>query len=343
MKVTHTSAISNGGGHQHELWGRQSAVLQSLTGQVAGSLHLLTSLQTKHWWAGELFEFMQQPDYHRDLSQMREESRALSDDLLVALVGDMVTEEALPNYSARLAVMLPDPTGVADDPWSVWQRGWSAEEDQHGAALHQYLLLTGRVDMSAVSRSIYSLIRNGFRQEPSLYQGIFYPMFQEPATQLSHGNVAKLAFRKGVRACAEICGKIAGDESRHAQFYLEVARAVFKADPEQAVQDYATLIRQRITMPAELIDDGRRGAPDLFNDFATITARLGIYTAFDYADILERLNGDLNIGALPLNGTSAKAQEYLCCLPTRIRRAAERSKPSTSDASSFAWIHGRSV
>jgi len=332
-----------GAGHPQELWERQTSVLQSLAGQVAGSLHLLTSLQTKHWWAGEFFEFMQQPDYHRELTQMREESRALSDDLLVALVGDMVTEEALPNYSARLAVMLPDPTGVADDPWAVWQRGWSAEEDQHGAALHQYLLLTGRVDMAAVSRSIYSLIKNGFRQEPSLYQGIFYPMFQEPATQLSHGNVARLAFKNGVRACAEICGKIAGDESRHAQFYLEVAQAVFRADPEQALREYAALIRQRITMPAELMEDGRRGSPDLFKDFATVTGRLGIYTAFDYADILEHLNGALNIGSLPLHGVDAKAQEYLCSLPARVRRAAERAKPSTSGVGPFAWIHGRSV
>jgi acyl-[acyl-carrier-protein] desaturase len=319
----------------------QQEVLQNLTPEVASKLHLLADFESKHWWANEFFRFMEQPDFHRELSQMRQESAALSDELLVVLVGDMVTEEALPNYSSRLAVMFPDHTGTATDAWSVWQRGWSAEEDQHGTALHNYLLLTGRVDMVAITKSIFSLIRNGFPQEPSLYKGVLYPMFQEVATQVSHANVAKLSNKQGVRMCTEICAKIATDEKRHGQFYFEVSRALFQSDPEQAVIEFGELMTQGIAMPAELMHDGDRGAPSLFRDYASVATRLGVYTPQDYADILERLNTGLGVGNLQVAGEAAKAQEALCKLPDRIRKVADRRKPQANKELPFAWIYGR--
>nr|GEY66000.1 hypothetical protein [Tanacetum cinerariifolium] len=53
--------------------------------------------------------------------------------------------------------------------------------------------------------------------------------------------------------------------------------------------------------------------------------RLGVYTAKDYADILEFLVGRWKVSDLTgLSGEGRKAQEYVCGLPPRIRRLEER-------------------
>ena len=87
---------------------------------------------------------------------------AISDELLVVLVGDMVTEEALPSYAVSLNGLVRDHEGTSPAPWARWLRGWTAEENRHGDLLNAYLRLTGRVDMRAVERTIHHLIANGF-------------------------------------------------------------------------------------------------------------------------------------------------------------------------------------
>ena len=40
-------------------------------------------------------------------------------------MGNMVTEEALPNYAIALEHIAHDPSGTSDDPWALWLRGWT--------------------------------------------------------------------------------------------------------------------------------------------------------------------------------------------------------------------------
>jgi len=88
----------------------------------------------------------------------------LSDEILVVLVGDTVTEEALPSYQTMINrhAGLMDETGASNDPWARWTRGWTAEENRHGELLNRYLYLSGRVNMRAVEITTQHLIRNGF-------------------------------------------------------------------------------------------------------------------------------------------------------------------------------------
>lgn len=44
---------------------------------------------------------------------------------------------------------------------SLLCRGWTAEENRHGDALHAYLYLSGRVDMRAVQRTVQRLLAAG--------------------------------------------------------------------------------------------------------------------------------------------------------------------------------------
>ena len=66
---------------------------------------------------------------------LRERAQNLPDDYLVTLVGDLITEEALPTYMTMLNTLdgVRDDTGASVSPWAKWTRAWTAEENRHGA------------------------------------------------------------------------------------------------------------------------------------------------------------------------------------------------------------------
>ena len=257
----------------------------------------------------------------------------------------MVTEEALPNYSVRLAGVAIDVTGTDATPWARWLRGWTAEENRHGDLLNAYLRLTGRVDMRAVERTIHHLIREGFNPKNAGddVAGLIYAAFQERATRITHGNVGRLALEQGEEALARICRRIAGDESRHETFYTRVVREIFARDPEAAVLAFRKMLRGLITMPARLMDDGRD--PDLFDHFASVSQRIGAYTARTYAEIIGHLVETWGIGGLSLSGAAARAQDYLCRQEERYQSLAGEiaSRAAERPPVRFGWLRDREV
>ena len=78
------------------------------------------------------------------VAELRKRTDGLPDDYLVTLVGDMVTEEALPTYMTMLNTLdgVRDATGASPSPWAKWTRAWTAEENRHGDLLNKYLYLT---------------------------------------------------------------------------------------------------------------------------------------------------------------------------------------------------------
>lgn len=315
-------------------------VVDSIEDVVRDHLRYLTTHETKRWWAADFFDFMERDDYHDELEKVRTQARSLQPGLLAGLTGNIITEEGLPNFTAVLATLFPDDSGVSDHPWAVWQRGWTAEEDQHGSVLHQYLTLTGRVHMQAVDKTIYGFLKKGVAHQPSLYRGLLYPMFQEPATRVSHVNTGRLAFEQGDEHLAQICRNIAGDEQRHGMFFLGVAKAVFEQDPEGMMIAYAELMRSGLVMPARLMTDGQTPAPELFEIYAELAEDLGIYTANDYADIFQKLNEQLGVDQYSVSGKAAEMQETVCKLPGRVRRIAARKKREKREPRPFSWLYG---
>ena len=95
--------------------------------------------------------------------ELQERAKEIPDDFYVCLVGDMVTEEALPTYHSMLHRISgsPDETGCSPGPWAVWTRAWAAEENRHGDLLNRYLYLSGRVDMRQVETTVQYLIGAG--------------------------------------------------------------------------------------------------------------------------------------------------------------------------------------
>ena len=76
---------------------------------------------------------------------------------------------------------------------------------------------------------------------------------------------------------------------------------------------------------------------DLRTDFSEITQKIGIYTGWDYARIIEHLVDFWKIETLTgLDGAAAKAQEFLANLADRYMRLADRIK--APDEVSLAWL-----
>ncbi len=180
------------------------SILHSLSAQVAENLNFLAPID-KAWQPSDYLPDFSREDFIDQLKAFREPSVNHSDEILVVLVGDMVTEEALPSYSVSLNEIAGDPHGDSSEPWSKWLRGWTAEENRHGDLLNAYLRLTGRVDMHSVELTVHYLIANGFNPQtfPDPYNGLIYTSFQERATKISHANVGKLAAAAGDLAAGQ--------------------------------------------------------------------------------------------------------------------------------------------
>lgn len=123
------------------------------------------------------------PDFFDRVQDLRKRSENLPADFLVVLVGDMVTEEALPSYQSMLNLndVTRDETGNSTSAWAYWTRMWTAEENRHGQLLNKYVYLGGRVDMRSVEGTIQRLLGSGLnpRLENNPYLTYIYTSAQE--------------------------------------------------------------------------------------------------------------------------------------------------------------------
>ncbi len=322
----------------------QREVLSGMEAFVGANLSFLAPVD-KIWQPTDYLPDLTAPDWREQVQGLREQAAALSDELLVVLVADMVTEEALPSYSVSFNLLAGDTTGTDARPWARWLRGWTAEENRHGDLLNAYLRLTGRVDMRSVEKTVHHLLANGFeaRTFPDLYGGLVYTSFQERATKISHGNVGRLANAQGVSSLSTICQKIAGDESRHEAFYTTMMGKVLDDDPEGGMISIGSILRRVIAMPGRLMYDGQD--PSLFDHFATVAQRLGVYTATDYATIVEHLVSTWDLPHRTVTGKAARMQDYLCKHAEKCHAVAETvpALAANQPPTAFSWIFGRKL
>jgi len=305
------------------------------------------------WQPQDFLPDLTQEGWEDAIKETREMAKEIPDELLVVLIGDMVTEEALPTYQTLLNTFegCDDPTGTTDSAWARWSRGWTSEENRHGDLLNKYLYLGGRCDMRSIEVTIQHLITNGFnpdaRKDP--YRGFVYTSFQERATKISHGNVGKVARTYGEKSLSKICAQIAGDEGRHEKAYQTFCEEIIKRDADGLIHVFGDMMRGQIAMPAEQMSDGVN--PNLYDDFSEVAQRCGVYTAIDYAEIIDHLVKRWDLEKLEgLSSEGEKERDYICRLPERYRKLAERSmnkkKKATEDevpAKPFDWIYGRAV
>ena len=108
----------------------------------------------KSWQPQDFLPDLSQDGWEGSIKELREMAATIPDEVLVVLIGDMVTEEALPTYQTLLNTFegCDDPIGNTDSPWAKWSRGWTSEENRHGDLLNKYLYLGGRCDMRSIEK-----------------------------------------------------------------------------------------------------------------------------------------------------------------------------------------------
>lgn len=294
-----------------------------------------------NWQPADLLPDATRETFFDEVKQLQESTRELSYDYMAVLVGDTITEEALPTYESWLMDMEGVNQGDAHG-WSRWIRGWTAEENRHGDLLNKFLYLSGRVNMRAMETSTQYLIADGFDigtgKDP--YRNFIYTSFQELATNLSHRRTATLAKQAGCLQLSKICGVIASDEMRHAKAYKAFVSQIMEVDPSEMMLAFEDMMRKKIVMPAHFLRETGMKIGQTFSHFSDAAQRLGVYTTYDYIAIMDSLLEEWSIANVTdLNDAGQRARDYLMALPDRLRRVADRTK-SPSLAYEFSWIAG---
>jgi acyl-[acyl-carrier-protein] desaturase len=188
------------------------------------------------------------------------EQSKLSEVAQVAMIQNLLTEDNLPSYHREIAMNF----GM-DGAWGNWVNRWTAEENRHGIALRDYLLVTRAIDPVELEKLRLEQVTRGFSPgqngqgelfAESLFDSVIYVTFQELATRVSHRNTGK--------ACDEtvadqLLARVSADENLHMIFYRDVSEAGLEIAPNQAMKSLHRVLRN-FTMPGYTVPEFRRKA-----------------------------------------------------------------------------------
>lgn len=293
----------------------------------------------KIWQPSDFLPDSQNENFFEEVKELQELAKDLPYDFWITLIGDTITEEALPTYESWL-MTVEGIDQLGPNSWSNWVRTWTSEENRHGDVLNKYLYLSGRINMREVEITTQYLIADGFDigtgSDP--YKNFVYTSFQELATYVSHNRVSQIAKQYGEKRLAKMCKMIAGDEMRHHNAYSDFVEQIFKVDPSQMMLAFLHMMKLKIVMPAHFLRESGQSLGMAFEHFSDCAQRIGVYTAQDYVDIMQKLIDRWEIGKITnLTDEAEKARDYLMKLPARMAKISERLVvPAESHI--FKWV-----
>lgn len=244
------------------------------------------------------------------LDDLRERARGLPDPVRISLALNLLTEEGLPHFHRLIAVHLG-----SNNAWSRWNFLWTAEEDRHGCALHDYVRDSRLFNMEEFEKLQYLYLESGFDPDwhDDPYQLLAYTSLQERATQVAHANTGKLA-AKYDPVIQRLLGHIAADESRHFRFYRDGFRGLLEVDSTRAMQS-ALKVMPRLAMPGNSIAG--------YGDMADVVHRAGIYGPRDYRKVVQECLDNWGIADLvPEDVAGREAQDKMMAVPDRLDKLA---------------------
>lgn len=313
-------------------------VMKYLGDKIFGYVDQFLTPIEKIWQPADILPDSSSEEFIEDIKEIQSAAKELPYDYMAVLIGDTITEEALPTYESWL-MSVEGVNQLEPGNWTKWVRWWTAEENRHGDLLNKYLYLSGRVDMRAMEVSTHYLIADGFDigtgTDP--YKNFVYTSFQELATNISHRRTASLAKNYGNKFLSKVCGLIAADEMRHHKAYKSFVQ-IFEVDPSEMMLAFEDMMRKKIVMPAHFLRETGMKISGSFAHFSDAAQRIGVYTTIDYIEIMERLIKEWNIDSLTdLSDQAEKARDYVMKLPDRLRRIADRvTIPDTKFE--FSWV-----
>ncbi len=271
---------------------------------------LLSSHESKRrlWWPTDLLGAHDSDDPDRVFNELRERARGIPDPVRISLVMGLITEEGLPHFHRLISSTLDH-----DTYWAKWTDLWTAEEDRHGAAIHNYLWEARIVHPRVVEQLQFEYIRGGYAPpwEGHPFRLLAYTSLQERATQAAHANNAK-AGAEYDPTLGTLLDRIATEEARHFHFYRSVFSEVLARDPDAGLIAAAHTI-QHFEMPGNPMPG--------YREMTDVIRRAGLYGPRDFLGIVEEQIGWWNIATRsPRTPEGRKAQEAIMKYPKRLER-----------------------
>lgn len=276
------------------------------------------------WFPSDLLQPEPETDPDEFVRQLRRRAEGITLPARVALCLNTLTEEGLPHFHRIISNYL----GV-DSIWAKWNNLWTAEEDRHGAILHDYTRDSRILDNPVMERMQFEYLRAGFEPtwDKDPYRVFVYTTLQERATQVSHANTGKLA-SEHEPLIGEVLSNVAKEEARHYVFYRAIFERVLARDPNRALES-AAHIMPSIDMPGVSMPH--------FREMADVIRRAGIYGPRDYLRIVQDAIKYWAIDAVSgLNAAGRQAQEKILAIPARLERVADMME-TRSRAKTFSF------
>ena len=292
--------------------------------QVVKDLMVTHEAKRVLWFPSELLAPPPDEDPDRHVKELRDRAEGISLPARVALALNLLTEEGLPHFHRLLAVYLG-----SDSFWSRWTNLWTAEEDRHGAVLHDYSRDSKVLDSPVLEKMQFEYLRAGFEPawDKDPYRVFVYTTLQERATQVSHANTGKLA-SEYEPTIGVVLANVAKEEARHYTFYRTIFKEVLARDPNGALASAAEIMPS-IDMPGVNMPH--------FREMGDVIRRAGIYGPRDYLKIVEEQINYWAIASLEgLNEVGKKAQEKILGIPKRLERVADAME-TRSRAKTFSF------
>jgi len=126
--------------HEKEL---QIEVMRSMEGNMDEFIASYLTPIEKIWQPSDFLPDSSSDNFKYEIEELQTFAREMPYDLFVTLIGDCITEEALPTYESWL-MNLDGVNQEKNTGWTKWIRAWTAEENRHGDLLGKYLNLPVR-------------------------------------------------------------------------------------------------------------------------------------------------------------------------------------------------------
>ncbi|WP_216897932.1 acyl-ACP desaturase [Nocardia alni] len=213
------------------------------------------------WDEGRNFAALGGVDWDPEQSKLSELAKA-------AMITNLLTEDNLPSYHREIAENFSQ-----DGAWGTWVGRWTAEENRHGIAIRDYLVVTRGVDPVALEQARMIHMTNGFaspadqllESQAGFLFSVAYVTFQELATRVAHRNTGKVCDDP---IADRLLQRVAADENLHMIFYRNMCGAALDLSPDQTI-DAITLILENFQMPGAGMPNFRRNG--------VLMAKHGIY------------------------------------------------------------------
>ena len=206
------------------------------------------------WSEGRDFAFLGGEDWSPEQSRLSETAKA-------AMFTNLLTEDNLPSYHREIATRFG-----RDGAWGTWVGRWTAEENRHGIAMRDYLVVTRGVDPVELERARMDYMTSGYDSgDKTALEAVTYVSFQELATRVSHRNTGKVTDDP---IADRMLARISKDENLHMVFYRNIVAAALEIAPDATMRAIADEVIG-FEMPGATMAGFRRNS--------MIIAKAGIY------------------------------------------------------------------